>query len=100
NPAIGVETCVRRKREAAVRVSEGTTQLPAAPPGHALLPLALLHRPPNEEVIVRTESLRPHFHSPRGAGVASFFPAFLPVYSSPLATETTVAEWRLTISPI
>src|SRR5262245_31600018 len=49
NPAIGVETAVRLKREAAVRVvegvGEGTTTLPTAPAGHVFLPLAVLRRP-------------------------------------------------------
>ena len=81
NPAIGVETCVRLKREAAVRVAEGTTTLPTAPAGHAFLPLALLRRPRNQALITNIESIRPFFHSPQGTGVVSFFPAFLPVHT-------------------
>jgi hypothetical protein len=100
NPAIGIETCVRIKREVALRVAEGTTQLPTAATGHAFLPLALLHRPPNQPLIGKTESLRPFLHSPRGGRVVSFFPAFLPVHASPLATEPNVPEWRIAISPI
>jgi hypothetical protein len=100
NPAIGVETCVRLKREAAVRVAEGTTTLPSAPAGHVFLPLALLRRPRNQEQISTIEDIRPFFHSPQGRGVVSFFPGFLPIHSSPLATETAVPEWRITISPI
>jgi hypothetical protein len=99
NPAIGVETCVRLKREAAVRVAEGTTTLPAAPAGHAFLPLALLRRPRNQALITNFENIRPFFHSPQGMGVVSFFPGFLPIHSSPLATEAALPEWRLTISP-
>src|SRR2546430_755357 len=41
NPTIGVETCVRLKREAALRVEEGTTLLPSAAAGHIFMPLAL-----------------------------------------------------------
>ena len=83
NPAIGVETCVRIKREAAVRVAEGTTTLPSAPAGHAFLPLALLRRPRTQAEITsqQIENRRPVLHSPRGSRVASFFPAFLPVNS-------------------
>ena len=44
HPAIGVETCVRLKREFAVRVAEGTQTLPATPAGHSFVPLALLNR--------------------------------------------------------
>jgi Family of unknown function (DUF6519) len=42
--AIGIETCVRLKREWVVRVAEGTTELPDAPRGHVFHPLALLSR--------------------------------------------------------
>jgi hypothetical protein len=99
NPAIGVETCVRLKREAAVRVAEGTTTLPPAPAGHAFLPLALLRRPRNQPKITNFESIRPFFHSPQGTGVVSFFPGFLPIYNNPLAPDVAVPEWRITISP-
>lgn len=44
NPAIGVETAVRLRREWAVRVVEGSSALPAAPAGHAYQRLALLSR--------------------------------------------------------
>jgi hypothetical protein len=100
NPAIGIETCVRIKREAAVRVAEGTAQLPTALGGHVFLPLALLRRPIGQALIVNVESLRPYFYTPQGSSVVSFFPAFLPVHSNPLATEATVPEWRFTISPL
>jgi hypothetical protein len=99
NPAIGIETCVRIKREAAVRVAEGTAQLPTAPGGHVFLPLALLHRPVNQAQIAKVESLRRYFHSPQGSHVISFFPAFLPVHATFLATEPAIPEWRLTLSP-
>jgi Family of unknown function (DUF6519) len=42
NPAIGVETCVRLKREWVVRVLEGATTLPSPPAGHVFSPVALL----------------------------------------------------------
>src|SRR5262245_47254857 len=44
NGAIGIETCVRLKRDAALRVAEGTTSLPTAPAGHTFLSLAVLQR--------------------------------------------------------
>lgn len=44
NPAIGMETCVRIKREWVVRIAEGKTTLPTTPLGHALYPLATLAR--------------------------------------------------------
>ena len=100
NPAVGVETCVRIKREAALRVAEGKAVVPDPPAGHAFLPLALLHRPVNQAQIARVDNLRPYLHSPQGSSVVSFFPALLPVHSNPLANETTLPEWRLTISPL
>jgi hypothetical protein len=97
NPAIGVETCIRVKREAAVRVAEGTATLPSAPTGHAFLPLALLRRPVNQAVISNIEDIRPFFNSPQGKGVVSFFPAFLPVNTTPFFT-TKLPEWRIAFS--
>ncbi|HMS82455.1 MAG TPA: DUF6519 domain-containing protein [Nitrospira sp.] len=44
NPAIGVETCVRTKREWAVRVVEGSSTIPASPAGHTFYGLARLSR--------------------------------------------------------
>jgi uncharacterized protein DUF6519 len=49
NPAIGVESCVRLRREWTVRVRPGTTQLPVSGngdfrAGHSYLALALLNR--------------------------------------------------------
>ena len=92
NPAIGVETCVRLKREAAVRVAEGATTLPTAPAGHGFLPLALLRRPRTQAQITSIEDRRSFFHSP--PRVISFFPAFLPYYQSP-TTSAKVTEWRI-----
>jgi hypothetical protein len=100
NPAIGVETSVRLKREAAVRVAEGTTTLPPAPAGHAFLPLALLRRPVNQAQITNIESIRPFFYSPQGTGVVSFFPAFLPVHSVPSGSPTRLPEWRIAFSSL
>lgn len=45
NPAIGLETCVRIKREWAVRVAEGSLVLPAPAVGHSFYPIARLTRP-------------------------------------------------------
>jgi len=97
NPAIGVETCVRLKREAAVRVAEGTATLPSAPAGHAFLPLALLRRPVNQAQITNIEDIRPFFRSPQGTGVVSFLPAFLPI-SAVVNSTTTEAVWNTTLS--
>lgn len=44
DPQLGVEGCVRIRREWVVRVAEGAAELPAAPAGHAFYELALLHR--------------------------------------------------------
>ncbi len=101
NPAIGVETCVRVKREAAVRVAEGRATLPSVPPGHFFLPLALLGRTVNQAQISRIDDIRPYFYSPQGTGVISFFPAFLPVYTAPAITPSVkLPEWRTMFSPL
>lgn len=44
NPAIGVETCVRTKREWAVRVVEGSSTVPVPTAGHTFYALARLDR--------------------------------------------------------
>ena len=97
NPAIGVETCVRLKREAAARVAEGTTEIPAAPAGHMFLPLALLRRQVNQPLITNIESLRPYLRTPQGTQVVSFFPAFLPISTVPGFTQK-MPEWRIGFS--
>jgi hypothetical protein len=94
NPAIGVETSVRLKREAAVRVAEGTTTLPSAPTGHVFLPLALLHRPVNQAAITDIEDIRPFFHSPQGTRLVSFFPAFLPLRNPFPGGDLKLPEWH------
>jgi len=94
NPAIGVETCVRIKREAAVRVAEGTATLPSAPTGHVFLPLALLHRPVNQAAITDIEDIRPFFHSPQGTRLVSFFPAFLPLLNPFPGGDLKLPEWH------
>jgi hypothetical protein len=44
NPVIGVETCVRLKRNVAIRVAEGASAPPAPPAGHTFVPVAQLNR--------------------------------------------------------
>ena len=50
NPAIGIETCVRLKREWVVRVAKGTTS-PEPPRDHVFYPLARLRRKGGEAMI-------------------------------------------------
>lgn len=45
NPTIGLESCVRIKREWAVRVAQGSLSPPAPGAGHVFYPLARLKRP-------------------------------------------------------
>lgn len=80
HPAIGVETCVRLKREFAFRVAEGTQTLPATPAGHSFIPLALLNRPAGQANITASqiEDIRPKLFSTRGPRALSFVPALLP----------------------
>ncbi|MFZ5758613.1 MAG: DUF6519 domain-containing protein [Thermodesulfobacteriota bacterium] len=51
NPAIGIESCVRLKREWAVRVAEGSLTAPVPAAGHVFYPLARLHRPAGNAAI-------------------------------------------------
>jgi hypothetical protein len=51
NPAIGIETCVRLKREWVVRVAEGITGLPTPKEGHVYYPIARLNRKANLSTI-------------------------------------------------
>ncbi|WP_406259092.1 DUF6519 domain-containing protein [Streptomyces chartreusis] len=81
NPVIGVETAVRLKREAAVRVAEGSTTVPAAPAGHWRMPIALLHRTANEAVIKTSEIEEQRSFLATGPALRhmSLTPGFLPV---------------------
>ena len=78
NPAIGVETCVRVKRDLALRVAEGTRTLPAVPAGHSFVPLAELTRSVGQTDITagQISDLRPKLFNLRGARSLAFAPAF------------------------
>jgi hypothetical protein len=78
NPAIGVETSVRLKRDVAMRVAEGTGTLPAEPTGHSHLPLALFNRPAGSNTVtaLQREDLR------RFLNVIAPVPAFMPVVAA------------------
>lgn len=60
NPLIGIESCVRLKREWVVRVAEGVTEIknvfPAA--GHRYLAIATIQRQTNEKAITSITDLR------------------------------------------
>ncbi|MFH1217115.1 MAG: DUF6519 domain-containing protein [Pseudomonadota bacterium] len=60
NPAIGLESCVRLKREWAVRVAQGSLSPPATPIGHVFYILAQLKRPGGNAAIASSmiEDLR------------------------------------------
>jgi Family of unknown function (DUF6519) len=77
NPLIGVETCVRLKREFALRVAEGVQTLPAAPTGHSFVPLAFLNRLAAQANIItaQIDDIRPKLFSNRGTRSVSFTPA-------------------------
>jgi hypothetical protein len=76
NAAIGVETSVRRRRELALRVAEGSQTLPQPAAGHAHLPLALLVRTAApaiaDSMIEAVQPMAPL----QGSRVAAFVPAF------------------------
>lgn len=56
NPVLGVDTCVRIKREWAVRVYENSGTLPPPIKNHAYYPLARLNRKRNE-ALIRQENI-------------------------------------------
>lgn len=62
NPAIGIETAVRTKRESVLRVQENSSSLPVALPGHQTLALALLRRPAGVAAIssAMIEDIKPY----------------------------------------
>jgi hypothetical protein len=55
NPAIGLETCVRLKREWAVRVAEGSLSPPAPSAGHSFYAIARLNRAAGSATITATQ---------------------------------------------
>jgi len=55
NPAIGIESCVRLRREWAVRVAQGAVSLPAAPAGHGYYLLARIKRPAGNAAILAAQ---------------------------------------------
>jgi hypothetical protein len=90
NAAIGVETSVRRRRELALRVSEGTQAPPQPAAGHQHLPLARLRRLANTAAIgvAQIEAVQPMAPLP-GSRKASFAPAF------PALRDTLVPQWQV-----
>jgi microcystin-dependent protein len=55
NPAIGLETCVRIKREWVVRVAEGTAALPTVPDGHVYYALSTIIRRAGQPIIAQAD---------------------------------------------
>jgi hypothetical protein len=55
NTAIGIETCVRIKREWVVRVAQGQTELPAPPQDHVFFQLAQLNRAMGNNLITQQD---------------------------------------------
>ena len=95
--AIGVETCVRLKREFAFRVAEGTQTLPATPAGHSFVPLALLKRPAGQVSITLPliADIRPKLFNTRGTRSIAFPPAFLPVNSDSGGSANALSPWLI-----
>jgi hypothetical protein len=82
NPVIGVETCVRLKRQIMIRVAEGATTLPTVTNGHAFMPLALLNRPAGQAALTGAgviQDIRPVLNGLKGTREISFAPAFFPL---------------------
>jgi hypothetical protein len=55
NPAIGIESCVRLRREWAVRVAQGAVSLPAPPAGHGYYTLARIKRAAGNTTILAAQ---------------------------------------------
>jgi hypothetical protein len=84
NDKIGIETCVRLRREVAIRVVEGGESLPSAPEGHAFMPLALLNRLAGQAQITidQIQDIRPYIGI-GGTHQVVFSPLFLPLGTTP-----------------
>jgi hypothetical protein len=96
NPVIGIETCVRLRREVALRVAEDSATLPQAPAGHVFLPLALLRRPSGPALVSsHIQDIRTFVYGLRGTREVSFLPTFLPY---DLSGET--AAWKLSCASL
>jgi hypothetical protein len=93
NPAIGIETSVRTKREIVLRVAEGTATLPAPAPGHQLLPLALLRRTAGAAVIDTTtiQDIKPYGYG--GTRRLAVAPAF--VFMNAGSPTSPYAAWSI-----
>jgi hypothetical protein len=76
---------VRLKREAALRVAEGTTLLPPAPAGHFFMQLALLKRRSGEPTIFEIEDIRPSLYGRLGIATG------LVVFESALTDQDTIS---------
>jgi hypothetical protein len=97
NTAIGVETCVRLKRQVAIRVAEGTTTLPPAPNGHAFMAIALLNRPAGQAALTGTgviQDIRPVLNGLQGTREISLAPVFFP-----FTFFGTYPNWLLVVFP-
>jgi hypothetical protein len=88
NAAIGVETCVRLKREIAIRVSEGASTPPPPPPGHHFMPLALLNRLAGQAQMAtdQVRDIRPRI-GPSGSQQVAIPPLFQPL-------NATTPNWQ------
>jgi hypothetical protein len=96
NPAIGVETSVRLRREVAMRVAEGTTTIPPAPSGHRHIPLARFNRVAGIDTITspQRQPLLPRLN------VAAFLPVFEPYAIGTPASLTPFSPWRLLLDNV
>ncbi len=97
NPAIGLETCVRFKREIAIRVAEGATKLPNHPEHHRFMPLALLKRQAKQARIENDQihDIRPRI-GPRGIHSVALSPSFQPAVQVNLQNHivSELTNWK------
>jgi hypothetical protein len=90
NPAIGVETATRLRREVVLRVAEGASSAPAAPAGHVHLQVAVVNRTAGPITSAQIVDLKP-YALPLGARELGFAPLFSPI----VAPVAITAPWMI-----
>jgi len=100
NGAIALETSTRLKREVVLRVAEGATSPPPAPPaGHAFLAIAIMSRTPGPITAAQIQDVKP-YALPLGARELGYAPLLAPVTYLGVAQpafqlETSLFPYRL-----
>jgi hypothetical protein len=91
NPAIGVETATRRRREVVLRVAEGASSPPAPAAGHVHLAVALLNRTAAPVTAAQIADVKP-YALPLGPRELAFQPLLQPIFVPGVAIN---APWTI-----